>query len=136
TTLDLAFYPKARGPYNFNASSLDFNQDGLFINPSNTWGGIIRRIETNDFEAANIDYIEIWMMDPYVYNPGSSNTGTLYINLGNISEDILPDRRKSFENGFPKDGGQTTIDESQFGRVPTLPQINNAFDNEPATRPF
>jgi cell surface protein SprA len=136
TTLDMAFYPKSRGPYNYSASSLDFSPDGLFTNPSKTWGGIMRRIETNDFEAANIDYIEIWMMDPYVYNPNSSNTGTLYINLGNISEDILPDRRKSFENGFPKDGNQATVDESQFGRVPTLPQINNAFDNEPATRPF
>lgn len=137
-TLDIAYFPKERGPYNYNASGLDFDPNGNFVNPSRTWGGIMRRIETNDFEAANIDYIEIWMMDPFKYAaPGTTNGGQLYLNLGNISEDILPDRRKSFENGFPKNATATnTIDPSSFGFVPLLPQINFAFDNDPASRPF
>lgn len=136
-TLDLAYFPKEKGPYNYNSKNTDLNADGKFLNPDRTWGGIMRRIETNDFEATNIDYIEIWMMDPYHYHTaGSEPTGQLYLNLGNISEDILPDRRKSFENGLPKDANGLNKDESTFGNVPILPQINNAFDNAPASRPF
>lgn len=137
-TLDLAFFPYERGPYNYNSKDQDFDASGRFIDPENTWGGIMTRIETNDFEAANIDYIELWMMDPYAYdNSDNAPTGTLYLNLGNVSEDILPDRRKFHENGMPKQGGLgNTVDESFFGRVPLLPQINLAFDNDPASRPF
>jgi cell surface protein SprA len=134
-TLDMAFYPKERGQYNFNSSD-DFDVNGYFKNPSQTWGGIMRRIESNDFEAANIDYIEIWMMDPFVYNQSGTNKGKLYIDLGNISEDILPDRRKSFENGYNSKGVIQDVDSSVFGRIPVLPQLNNAFDNEPSARPF
>jgi cell surface protein SprA len=96
----------------------------------------MRRIETNDFEAANIDYIEIWMLDPFIYDPaGRENSGELFINLGNISEDILPDRRKSFENGFDKEGQGNNQDTSLFGYVPTIPTINNAFENSETARP-
>ena len=134
-TLDLAFFPRERGMYNYNATN-DFTSDGFFKNPVSTWGGIMRRIESNDFEAANIDYIEIWMMDPFVYNQTGSNKGKLYIDLGNISEDILPDRRKTFENGFNPSGEIKDIDTSLYGRVPILPQLNNAFDNEPDSRQY
>ena len=134
-TLDLAFFPRERGQYNYNASS-DFTPDGYFNKSVQTWGGIMRRIESNDFEAANIDYIEIWMMDPFVYNQTGDNKGKLYIDLGNISEDILPDRRKTFENGFNPQGELGDLDTSSFGRVPLLPQLNSAFDNTPASRPF
>ncbi len=135
-TLDMAMFPNERGMYNYNDDSLQFNADGTFKKPSQTWGGIMRRIESNDFEAANIDYIEIWMMDPFRYNTTGSNKGQLYIDLGNVSEDILPDNRKCFENGFNPKGLHTDEDESIFGKVPILPQINNAFDNEPASREF
>lgn len=133
-TLDMAFFPRERGQYNYNAST-DFNANGLFNQPEKSWGGIMRRIESNDFEAANIDYIEIWMLDPFIYNPTGANKGKLYIDLGNISEDILPDRRKVFENGFNPQGNLNDVDTSTFGRVPLLPQLNNAFDNDPAARP-
>ncbi|MES2618158.1 MAG: cell surface protein SprA [Bacteroidota bacterium] len=132
-TLDMAFFPRERGQYNFNP--VGFNEDGTFKEPTKTWGGIMRRIESNDFEAANIDYIEIWMMDPFYYDT-KGNKGQLYIDLGNVSEDILPDRRKSFENGFDPKGNHADEDVSTFGKVPLLPQINNAFDNEPSARPF
>ena len=137
-TLDLAFFPKERGPNNYNPNTDDFDGTGKFVNPSETWGGIMRRIETNDFEAANIDYLEIWMMNPYqYYTPGTEPQGQLYINLGNISEDILPDRRKSYENGLPREANNPDIvDVSFFGYVPLLPQVNFAFANEQNSRPF
>ncbi len=137
-TLDLVFYPKERGQYNYNTEDID--ADGNFTNPSANWGGISRRIETNDFEAANIDYLEIWLMDPFVYERYESspqkNSGNLLIHLGSVSEDVLPDNRKSFENGLPKSSEQENIDTTRFGRVSNSQAINNAFDNEPASRPF
>ncbi|MHB1277773.1 MAG: T9SS outer membrane translocon Sov/SprA, partial [Bacteroidia bacterium] len=131
TTLDLAYYPEHRGPYNYTGQNL--NPDGTFTNPEQSWGGIQRRIETNDFEAANIDYIEMWFMSPWMYDP--SITGTMYLNLGQISEDVVKDRAKSFENGLPTDQtipGQTR--NTDVAIVPTGRTLNNAFVNEPAAR--
>tara|TARA_B100001057_G_scaffold353264_1_gene355095 strand:+ start:5110 stop:12201 length:7092 start_codon:yes stop_codon:yes gene_type:complete len=137
-TFDLAFYPTERGPYNFDVSgssgiSSGINESGLLINPESRWGGIMREIETNDFEAANIEFIEFWMLDPYIDDPGSSG-GDLFFNLGNISEDILKDSRKSFENGLPIDGSDINIDTTVWGRVPNIQSLVNAFDNEPSSR--
>jgi len=99
-TLDLAFYPKERGSNNYDVAPTAFSagvdRDGFLRNPESRWGGIMRKIETSDFEAANVEYIEFWMMDPFAMdsinnpNPG----GDLYFNLGNVSEDILRDGRK------------------------------------------
>lgn len=132
-TLDLGFYPNERGSYNFNSSATDLNADGTFKDPKKTWGGIMRRIETNDFQAANIAYIEFWLMDPFIYN--QQNKGQLYFNIGEISEDQLPDNRKSYENGYSPDGNNTgKVDETSLGFVPVLTTLNNYFDNDGASR--
>jgi cell surface protein SprA len=127
TTLDLAYYPSVRGPYNYNPFNL--NPDGTLQNPQRNWAGIQRKIETNDFEAANIDYMEIWVMSPFMNDPAIK--GTLYINLGQISEDVLKDRAKSFENGLPTDPAITTQSRSTgIAIVPTGRTLNNAFVND------
>ena len=134
-TLDLIFYPKTRGIYNYNSSSTDFNPDGTFADPKESWGGIARKIETNDFEAANIDYIEFWMMDPFCMNKNTSNKGQLYLNIGNISEDLNADNRRAVENGLPIDGSRQGLDSTRFGLISQVaPQIQ-AFDNTPSSRP-
>nr|WP_200815640.1 cell surface protein SprA [Pedobacter africanus] len=130
-TLDVAFYPTLRGPYNYTTTG--FNANGTLTNPRSRWGGLFRRIETNDFEALNIEYIELWVMDPFIYKPNSAG-GDLYFNLGNISEDILKDGRKSLENGLPADGDPSKYDETNWGRVPKLQPVVQAFDNDPAAR--
>jgi len=100
----------------------------------------MREIETNDFEAANIEFIEFWMMDPFIDDPNTLENesmqtgGDFFINIGNISEDILKDSRKSFENGLPIDGGELNIDTTIWGKVPTIQSLVNAFDNESASR--
>jgi len=136
-TLDIAFYPTERGPYNFDVEtsiySAGINEQGYLENPETRWGGITRKIETNDFEAANIEFIEFWMMDPFLYNDDDDG-GDLYINLGNISEDILKDSRKSFENGLPIDGTDLNVDSTQWGRVPAIQSLVNAFDNADGAR--
>ena len=133
-TLDLSFSPKERGPYNYTVSGL--NSDGTLKNPTQNWGGIMRKIDQNDFEAANIDYIEMWILDPYLSNPNPNNKGELYINLGNISEDILKDNRRSAENGLPRSDDPTLqfVDTTIWGRVPRQPVVNFAFDADNAVR--
>jgi cell surface protein SprA len=129
--LNLAYYPEERGPYNFDPS---INNDGTLSNPQNRWGGIQRSLQTTDFETANIGYIEFWVMDPFVKNHSASG-GDLYFDLGEISEDVLKDSRKSFENGLPTKDSTNTVDSSSvWGRVPTVQSIVNAFDSDPNNR--
>ncbi|RVU02128.1 cell surface protein SprA [Mucilaginibacter limnophilus] len=130
-TLNLAFYPNQRGQYNYTTTGL--NTDGTLQNPQSRWGGIFRKLETNDFESLNVGYIEFWMLDPFIYKPEDTG-GDLYFNLGNISEDILKDGRKSLENGLPVDGDFTKVDETVWGRVTRLQPVINAFDNDPVAR--
>jgi len=131
STLDLSFYPTVRGPYNFSPTGM--LPDGSLANPKSRWGGIFRKIETPDFESQNIEFIEIWMMDPFADKPNAEG-GDLYFNLGNISEDILKDGRKSLENGLPTDGDDSKVDTTAWGRVPKTQPVVQAFDNDPAAR--
>lgn len=149
-TLDLAFYPSERGQYNYNAgpfisgniSAAGTNPDGTLKLPQTRWGGIMRKIETNDFEAANVEFIQLWMMDPFnpdlgsQYNNLDLTSGELIVHLGNISEDVLKDGKKSFENGLPTSDNDLThpLDTTPWGVVPKIQAIVNAFDNDPATR--
>jgi cell surface protein SprA len=144
--LDMAYYPNERGPYNYdvkpdpNAHSYGLNADGTLARPETRWGGMMRQIQTNDFEAANIQFIQFWMMDPYDNdlvdgpsdNTNQNTTGDLYFNLGSISEDILKDSRKSYENGFvvdPSSGAVSGYDVTVWGRVPNAQVVVNAFAN-------
>jgi cell surface protein SprA len=140
-TLELAYYPLERGMYNYDTTQT-VNPDGTWMNPENRWGGIMRSLSTNDFEQSNIQYIQFWMLDPFnedaeKVNPNSQHTGgNLYFNLGNISEDILPDSHKSCENGLPPTGVslQNDLDTTKWARVSTQQQVVNAFDNDDAAR--
>lgn len=132
-TLDLAFYPNVRGPYNYSTTGI--NSDGTLANPRSRWGGIFRKLETTDFEALNVGFIEFWVMDPFIYKQNAAG-GDLYFNLGNISEDVLKDGRKSLENGLPADGDVSRTDETAWGRVPKLQPVVQAFDNNPQSRQF
>ena len=139
TVLNLAFYPNERGPYNYDTDpgtfSRGMNSDGQLNDPQTRWGGIMREILTSDFETANVQYIEFWLMDPFVDNPAHAG-GDLYLNLGNISEDILPDSRKSFENGLPGSVDVKNVDTTAWGRVATVQAVVHAFDNAPESRLF
>ncbi len=132
-TFDLTYYPKDRGPYNYNFK--DLNTKGQFVNPTDKWGGIMRALDQTDFETNVIEYVEFWMQDPFLKSPASS--GQLYLNLGNVSEDILKDGRRFYENGMPTPNIPASVDSSTWGRVPTNPiQVTNAFSNNPDDRKF
>lgn len=137
--LNVAYYPGERGPYNFDTDpggySAGINADGRLNDPSSRWGGIMREIVTSDFETSNIQYIKFWLMDPFVDNPAHAG-GDLYFNLGNISEDILRDSRKSFEHGLPGSPDTRNVDTTSWGRVPTIQAVVHAFDNNPEARRY
>ena len=130
--LNLAYYPNERGSYNVNASEI--GPDGHLTNPKQRWGGIMRRMENTDFEKANIEYIQFWMMDPALTNPDGYE-GELYINLGDISEDILRDGKKAFEHGLPvSDADQGRVESTIWGYVPRTTSTTVAFSNEAGSR--
>ena len=133
--LNVSFYPTERGPYN-----LDLNVNpltGELLNPEKRWGGMMRKIETSDFETANIEYLEFWMMDPFVYDTiGAHEGGDLYFNLGDISEDILKDGKKFFENGMSINGDSTATDRTIWGRVPRVQSTVLAFDGSLNSREY
>ena len=115
-TLNLSFYPNERGPYNLDATNID--SEGYLLNPEKRWGGIMRKMDNTNFEQSNIEYVQFWMMNPFL-DPENPNLegGDLYINFGEISEDILKDGLKSYENGIPYDGNDQFLTETVWGRV-------------------
>ncbi|MCW3118189.1 MAG: hypothetical protein JWM28_2271, partial [Chitinophagaceae bacterium] len=137
TTFDLAFYPNERGPYNFQTNNTQVDGNGNLRNPTRSWGGIMRSIDQTDFETGNIEYIEFWLQDPFITKTNSAG-GQLYFDLGNISEDVLRDGKREFENGLPTPTINATVDNSSvWGRVPSNPiQVTNAFSNDPADRSY
>ena len=132
--LNLAYYPSERGPYNLTH---DFNSDGTLRQPETKWGGMMRNLETNDFEQANIEYIEFWMLDPFIYTRQEGNasdySGDLYFDIGEISEDILRDGKKFYESGMPVDG-TSNFAETQWGKIPLQATQTYAFATTSGSR--
>jgi len=147
STFDLAYYPRERGQYNYNTN---LTNDGLLADdPKTNWGGITTAIRTEvDFDKANIEYVEFWVMDPFIEGPngrvivqgdnvGVSNTtgGKLIFQLGSISEDVARDSKHAFENGLPADGNlAAAASENEWGYVTSQQFLTNAFDIEPSSR--
>ncbi len=131
--LNLAYYPSEKGPYNYDT---DLDANGRLSEPEKRWAGITRKVETTNFENSNIEYIEFWMMDPYIYSQDEGMGGEIYFNLGNISEDVLKDGRKAFENGLPSTDVVEDVDYTKWGRVSTKQSIVNAFDNNESARTY
>lgn len=139
--LNLAFYPSERGMYNLDrpggsSYSRGIAADGSLIDPETRWGGIMRAIRNTDFENSNIEYIEFWLLDPFIYNADTHRGGDLYFNLGDVSEDVLRDGRKSFEHGLPTSAEVVNVDTTLWGRVPNVQAVTDFFDNSPTARQF
>ena len=135
SVLNLAYYPSEPGPYNFNVE--DLQADGTLKNPQLNWGGMMRKLDTNDFEQANIEYIEFWLLDPFLYSREQPDAneygGDFYINLGEVSEDILRDGKKFYESGMPVDGSKS-FTYTQWGKIPTQSTVTYAFATTSGSR--
>lgn len=132
-TLNLSFYPTERGPYNLDADNID--DEGNLLNPEKRWGGIMRKMENTNFEQSNIEYVQFWMLNPFM-DPDNPNYdgGDLYFNFGEISEDILKDGLKAYENGIPVDGDTQYLEETVWGRVSRQNSLTYSFDNSSGKR--
>jgi cell surface protein SprA len=134
-TFDLAFYPKEKGPYNFD--DVDIEPNGNLKLPATRWGGLQRGLDQTDFETANIEFIEGWIQDPFILNPNSNEKGKLVFNLGSVSEDVLKDGSRFYENGLPTPTAPAPTTNTIWGRVPNnANQITNAFTNNPDDRKY
>lgn len=129
STLDLAYFPDIKGPYNTRDDS------AFDANTENNWGGIMRSLTSSNFEQSNVEYIQFWMLDPY-FEQGDVPTGggELVFNLGNISEDILKDGRKQFENGLQGTLQNVIVTPTDWGEVPSGQSLVYAFDADNANR--
>ena len=146
-TFDLAYYPRERGQYNYNPN---LTPQGLLAgDPRNNYGGISREITFDtDFDNANIEYIEFWLMDPFISGPNgrkdaagnpiqSNDGGELVLNLGSVSEDILQDNQYEFENGLPtSEGSLLNVQKTIWGFVTTEQFLTDAFTGIPGARQF
>lgn len=155
--LDMAFFPSERGPYNYDVKGFGPNKKlsagidsaGRLLAPERRWGGIMRRLETNDFQAANVEYIQFWLMDPFnedynsetdpAFDKANLPKGDLYINLGNVSEDIVRDGGMVYENGLPgvsELSNNFRVNQTPLANVPAVPPFVNAFSQDNNDRPM
>jgi cell surface protein SprA len=131
-TFDIRYKPNERGPYNFDISTGYSNIGGVngklsagvqgdlsLREPQTRWAGIMRGLTQTDFEAANVEYVDFWILDPFLDTKKNNTGGNMYIHLGDISEDILRDSRKMYENGLPSPvNTELKTDPSVWGRIP------------------
>lgn len=131
--LNIAYYPSSRGQYNYDARGLPgvsagLHPDGTLKNPRSRWGGLMVPLTTTDFEETNVEYIEFWLMDPFITDTLNVHKGgDFYINLGRISEDVLRDGRKAAEHGLTNEPER--FDETVWGRVPNYQLVETGFSN-------
>ncbi len=140
-TFDLAYYPSEKGPYNFDARPGSVDNNGKLLKPKTRWGGIMRALDQTDFETANIEVLQFWVLSPFAKTKtgvGNTTGGQLFIDLGSVSEDILKDGKKQFENGLNTPNINAAVDNSSvWGRVPANPiEVTTAFSNNAADRPY
>jgi cell surface protein SprA len=130
TTLDVHFDPRMRGPYNFTR-----DLDGFIRNPRDVWGGMIMPMPEGykDFSLKNIEFLE-FIFRPFADNEinDAGRPAKLYVDLGSISEDVIPDGRLNTEDGLSTTP-QTTPLLTPWGRLTTGTQ-NNALDINEDTR--
>ncbi len=129
-TLDLYFNPSERGPYNYTTDLRNF-----LNNPKEAWGGMAQRLPEGftDFSLKNIDFVE-FIIRPFPENSSgdAGRDAKLYVDLGSISEDVLPDEKLNNEDGlslteFPPNSVPP------WGRLPNGTQ-NSAVDIDDATK--
>jgi cell surface protein SprA len=71
--------------------------------PAANFGGIMRSLNSTNFEQGNVDYIQFWVMDPYWKGQLLKTIQETIFQFREISEDVLKDGRKQYENGLGPD---------------------------------
>ncbi len=144
---NVSYYPTERGVYNFDpengsAFSKGFEKDDenkiiRLRDPKTRWGGIMRGFQNTDFETANYEFIEFWVLNPFMDGSGGEDQltgeeGDMVFQLGNISEDIIKDNLQFYENGIPADPTTSSVPvrNTPWGKVALKIPVVDGFDQE------
>jgi cell surface protein SprA len=81
SVLDYVYLPDTPGTYNMNPN---------LGNAKQNWGGMMKVLSStaNDLQAQNMQYIEFWLN----VQAAPDDSAKIYIDLGRISEDVIPDK--------------------------------------------
>jgi cell surface protein SprA len=104
STLDVRYDPGRRGPYNYNNDLRTLLED----EPERSWGGMVTTLPSGqeDLSQNNIEFLEFWVQ-PILPNGRSPNAqdlqdydGKIYVDIGVISEDVVPNFKTNTEDGL------------------------------------
>jgi len=111
-TLDLYFDPWERGPYNYTKNLEDF-----FREPRKVWGGITRSLPEGytDFSIQNVEFVE-FIVRVHPENGEVTDDARLFVDLGTISEDVIPNQRIDMEDGL-----SLNFNEGDLGDLSRIP---------------
>ncbi|PEN06191.1 cell surface protein SprA [Longimonas halophila] len=130
-TLDLYFSPYQRGPYNYTRAL-----DEFIRRPDEVWGGMTRSLPEGytDFSLQNVEFVE-FIFKPYPQNEqeDAGDDATLHLNLGTISEDVIPDGRLNAEDGLSCNFGGT-FSFNPWSRLPSGQQNGTVDVNAGCTQ--
>ncbi len=140
--LNVFFNPNLRGIYNKNPLFLDPENpvydpgNDFSAKPENRpkiWGGMMRLFSTfnTNFDNENIEYVEI-MMRLDQYEPGKSK---MYIDMGQISEDIIPNGAPDTEDGIT-DANKFPNGMIDAGEDVGIDKMNNAAEKNDYPAPL
>lgn len=137
TTLDLYYNPTERGPYNYNANLKQLTED----EPNRMWGGMTAVLPSGleDLTQNNVEFIEFWVQSilPDGREPTPQDLldydGKIYIDVGIISEDVVPNYQINSEDGLANIKDNLVVDQVKRSYTPsTTTEMDGQFSN--ATR--
>lgn len=116
--LDLYVDPARRGAYNYNGEL----QTTYSNNPEDAWGAMVQRLPEGytDFGGRNnIEFVE------FIFSPVGGRNGNeaigpgavLYVDLGTVSEDIIPNRKFNQEDGLDSSTPLEEANSDAWGRL-------------------
>ena len=137
-TLDVYYDPTERGPYNYNDNLPTLLQD----ESSRTWGGMTTTLPSGqeDLTQNNIEFLEFWVQS--VLPGGRAPTaqdlqdyeGKIYIDIGVVSEDVVPNFKTNTEDGLvrrPDDLQADNISGDSRSYIPVPPPApEGEFSNQ------
>lgn len=135
TTLDVFYDPTNRGPYNYNKNLKQVTEQ----EPERMWGGMTAVLPSGleDLTQNNIEFIEFWVQSilPKGREPTPSDlqdyNGNMYIDVGVISEDVVPNFRMNSEDGLVENPNNLVVDQRGRSYLPsTNPLTDGQFSNE------
>ena len=123
-TMDVFYDPTQRGQYNYNMDLRDL----LTNNPERTWGGMTTVIPSGqeDFTQNNVEFLEFWVQpilpggQPAPVGSIEQYDGKIYIDIGLVSEDVIPNSKINTEDGLALNPDNLILD-SQSNPRSALP---------------